>query len=487
MSKFIRSYEEINQRIQSGNAVVMTAEEFKEMSEEQGVTETSRKVDIVTTATFSPMCSSGAFINFGHSDPPIKMSKVRLNGVSAYAGLAAVDAYIGATELADKGEKLYGGAHVIEDLVLGKKIKLEALGYKTDCYPKEQVETYVDKNALNECILFNPRNAYQNYAAATNSTDRTLNTYMGTLLPNLGNITYCTTGELSPLLNDPKLRTIGIGTKIFFGGATGYVAWNGTQYDPNGPHSEKGTPIGPARTLSLVGNLKAMSPDFIKAAVFHKYGVSLFIGIGIPIPVLDEEMGMFLAVRDRDIKTHLIDYGIPKRSRSSLKTVNYEELKSGAVWLSNRKIPSSPLSSIYKARQVARILKEQIIKGDFLLHHPVDALPDNSTVKPLEEKGYLASERKSIETHAAQRITPSEIKDTRATPVNGRVSVNYEECVHCGACAGVCLTGALEMDKTSWKLLSDLSKCTACGLCASSCPLGIIYVETKGRCTDNEQ
>jgi len=385
LSSAVKCYEEINQKIQKGDAVVLTAEEFKQMSSEQGVSEAARKVDVVTTGTFSPMCSSGVFVNFGHSDPPIKMSKVLLNDVPAYTGLAAVDAYIGATELSENCDRLYGGAHVIEDLVSGRKVRLEAFGCKTDCYPKERVHTYIDKNTLNECILFNPRNAYQNYAAATNSADRTLYTYMGTLLPDFGNITYCTSGELSPLLNDPRLRTIGIGTKIFLGGTTGYVAWNGTQHNPDRPRSNNGIPTGPACTLSLIGNLKDMSSGFIKAAVFQRYGVSLYVGIGVPIPILDEEMASFVSVRDRDITTSLIDYGIPRRNRPSVRTVDYRELKSGTVELNGRKISSSSLSSIYKARQIALILKEWIAKGDFLLHQPTDFLPDKGTVKPLSE------------------------------------------------------------------------------------------------------
>lgn len=383
MSKQVKSYEEINEKIKKGEAVVLTAEEIIEMVEEQGIKETAKKVDVVTTGTFGPMCSSGAFLNFGHSDPPIKMSKVWLNDVPAYTGLAAVDAYIGATELCERNGKTYGGAHVIEDLISGKKIKLKAIGARTDCYPRKEIEGYIHKDTLNECFLFNPRNAYQNYAAATNSTDRTLYTYMGTLLPNFGNVTYSTSGQLSPLLNDPELRTIGIGTRIFLGGAQGFVAWNGTQHNPSRQRSDSGIPVGPGCTLSLIGNLKDMSPEFIKAAVFHKYGVSLFVGVGIPIPILDEEMVNFVAVRDRDIKTVILDYGIPSRSRPVIKTVNYEELKSGEIELNGKRVPTAPLSSIYKARQIAEILKDWIKKGKFLLQQPVEQLPKDIQFKPL--------------------------------------------------------------------------------------------------------
>lgn len=380
-----KTYEEINEKIQNGNAVVLTAEEVIQMVDEQGIAETARKVDVVTTGTFGPMCSSGAFLNFGHSDPPIKMARVWLNDVPAYAGIAAVDAYIGATELSDFNEE-YGGAHVIEELVSGKDVRLKALGFGTDCYPRKSIECTINKDSVNECILFNPRNAYQNYAAATNSTDRTLYTYMGMLLPRFGNITYSTSGQLSPLLNDPYLRTIGIGTQIFLGGAVGHVAWHGTQHNPGKPRSESGIPLGGAATLALIGNLKEMSPEYLKAAVYKNYGVSLFVGVGIPIPVLDEDMARFVSVRDSDIKTTLFDYGVPHRSRPALMTVNYQDLKSGSVELNGKKIRTAPLSSLYTARKIAGELKAWISQGKFRLREPIAPFATRATPKNLEVK-----------------------------------------------------------------------------------------------------
>ncbi|MDD2482062.1 MAG: homocysteine biosynthesis protein, partial [Lutispora sp.] len=91
-----KSYVEINEKIKNGTAVVVTAEEIIEITEEKGIKDAAKYVDVVTTGTFGPMCSSGAFINFGHSDPPIRMAEISLNNVSAYGGLAAVDTYIGA-------------------------------------------------------------------------------------------------------------------------------------------------------------------------------------------------------------------------------------------------------------------------------------------------------------------------------------------------------------------------------------------------------
>ncbi len=380
-----KTFAEINAKIKKGEAVVLTAEEVVRMADEQGLKAMAEKVDVVTTATFGPMCSSGAFVNFGHSDPPIKMAKVWLNQVPAYTGIAAVDAYIGATELAE-GREDYGGAHVIEELVAGGKIRLKAVAQGTDCYPRKELEGYISKESINEAFLFNPRNAYQNYVAATNSTNRILYTYMGMLLPKFGNVTYSTSGQLSPLLNDPYLRTIGVGTRIFLGGTQGYVAWHGTQHNPGKARGENGVPVGGAGTLSLIGDLKAMTTEYLKAAVFKNYGVSMFVGVGIPIPMLDEDMARFVTVRDREIKTTLLDYGVPGRSRPTLKVVDYEELKSGFVELNGRKVRTAPLSSIFKARRIAVTLKEWIERGEFLLQEPAAPLPADATVKPLDVK-----------------------------------------------------------------------------------------------------
>jgi uncharacterized protein (DUF39 family) len=328
------------------------------------------------------MCSSGAFLNFGHSNPPIKMGKITLNNIPAYTGIAAVDAYIGATELSENMDMNYGGAHVIEDLIAGKDIELYSEAYGTDCYPRKEIKTKIKLKNLNQAYMYNPRNAYQNYAAAINTTDKVIKTYMGTLLPKCGNITYSTSGELSPLLNDPDLKTIGLGTRIFLGGGIGYVTWEGTQHFTGRQKNEKGVPIGPAGSLAVSGDLKGMSTDFIRAAVFEGYGVTLFVGIGIPIPIIDEDILIKTAIRNKDIQTNIYDYG--KLSRDILKVVDYEELRSGSVEIDGKPIPSAPLSSLKKAREIAGILKNRITKGEFLLTKYVDIIPDRDSINSLK-------------------------------------------------------------------------------------------------------
>lgn len=379
-----KTIEEINERIRSGKAVVFTAEEIISVVEEKGLKKAFEDVDVVTTGTFGPMCSSGMFINFGHSSPPIRMNRVWLNDVPAFAGLAAVDAYIGATEQSERLGMQYGGAHVIEDFINGKDIVLYAESYGTDCYPRKDIKTTINKNNVNQAYMFNPRNCYQNYAAATNSTDKIMYTYMGTLLPEFGNVTYSTSGELSPLINDPEYRTIGIGTKVFIGGAQGYVAWEGTQHDPGQERLENRVPISGAGTLALIGDAKKMSGRYIRAAVYEKYGVSIFVGVGIPIPVLDEDILLKTTVRNRDIQTVLVD----KSGKEDLNIrVNYEQLRSGFVEIRGRKVPTAPLSSLKFAREIASELKRQIQTGEFILTEPVERLRnDGRRLNKLEER-----------------------------------------------------------------------------------------------------
>jgi uncharacterized protein (DUF39 family) len=332
------------------------------------------------------MCSSGAFLNFGHSDPQIKMGTITLNDVPASGGLAAVDTFLGATEPSTTKGIEYGGAHVIEDLIRGRAVHLKATGPGTDCYPRTEIDTWVTLEEVNQAYLFNPRNAYQNYAVAVNTSDQTLYTYLGTLLPHLGNATYCSAGALSPLLNDPTYRTIGVGTRCFVAGAPGYVAWEGTQHNPNQNRDDEGVPTAPAGTLAVIADLKQAHPEFFSAATFTKYGVSAFVGIGVPIPVLDEDIAATLALTDEDLSATVFDYGVARRSKPTLGTVTYAELRSGSIEIEGKTVPTGPISALPTARRIAEELKSWIAQGSFVLSPPLQPLPQQGeqSVKPLE-------------------------------------------------------------------------------------------------------
>lgn len=419
----MKTFEEINQKIKDGNALVVTADEMTRIVRENGPEKAAEEVDVVTTGTFGAMCSSGAFLNFGHSDPPIKMTRTYLNGVEAYSGLAAVDAYLGATQ-PNRNPELgldYGGAHIIEDLIRGHEIELAAEAYGTDCYPLRDLKTHITLESLNQAIMVNPRNCYQNYAAATNSTEETLYTYMGTLLPQMGNVSYSSAGELSPLLNDPYFQTIGMGTRIFLCGAQGFIIGEGTQHNTEVERLNQ-VPVGPAGTLMLKGDMKDMDADYVRGATMPKYGPTLYVGAGIPIPILNSEIALKTAISDEDIKCRIMDYGVPRRSRPVIKDTDYKELKSGIIELNGVEIPTSPLSSNKKALQVARELKNWIDKGEFLLTQPVQKLSSRGyltkkleikrpfvLVKEIKSQTLIIAHPKDDISYVAQRMVQNSI------------------------------------------------------------------------------
>jgi len=392
---------EINEKIKKGQAVVVTAEEVIGIARKKGVAAAAKEIDVVTTGTFGPMCSSSAYMNLGHTKPRIKVGggKVYLNDVPAYTGVAAMDIILGATAMPDDdpknriypGEFNYGGGHVIEELVSGKDVRLVASAYGTDCYPRKKLETLININTINEATLFNLRNAYQNYNVAVNVSNRMIYTYMGVLKARMGNANFCSAGQLSPLLNDPLYKTIGIGTRIFLGGGVGYVAWHGTQHNPSAPRTEKGVPTRGAGTLAVIGDLKQMMPRWLVGTSFLGYGATLTVGIGVPIPILNEEILQYTLVTDADILAPVVDYSdtYPNRKPDILAEVSYAELKSGKINLGGKEVPTASLSSYPGAVEIASTLKQWISSGRFLLSDPVASLPGVESgikLKALEER-----------------------------------------------------------------------------------------------------
>ena len=387
-----RTIADINQKIRDGRVTVWTAEETKARVAELGLEAAAATVDVVTTGTFEPMESSGAIINLGHTDPPINIRECYLDGVMAYAGFGAVDLYLGASQVSgsnrwgDNSESdtpiERGGGHIIAQLIAGKSVHLRALGHVSDCYPRATLDISITRDTINQFYLFNPRNLYQNFIAGVNSSDRPLLTYLGPLQPFLGNAVYVNAGALSPMLNDPHMRTIGIGSRVFLGGAPGYIAWEGTQHFPLQKRMPNGTPIGPSATVALIGDAKQMQPEWVRGCYFSGYGPSLMLGVGVPIPILDAAVLQGCAISDQDIVAPVIDFSIPRRVRPSFGLVSYQQLKSGRLTINGNQVRTAPLSSLYLGSKVAEILKNWILKGEFELSEPVAPLPKQTAFLP---------------------------------------------------------------------------------------------------------
>ena len=126
-----------------------------------------------------------------------------------------------------------------------------------------------------------------------------------------------------------------------------------------------------------MGDLKQMTSKWIVGVSILGYGVSLAVGMGVPIPILNEEMAQFTAVSDKDIPVQIVDYGYdyPNGISKNYGFVTYDELKSGVIQFNGKEVQAVPLSSVAKAREIANILKDWIQNGEFTLGEPQFTLP----------------------------------------------------------------------------------------------------------------
>jgi CBS domain-containing protein len=180
------------------------------------------------------------------------------------------------------------------------------------------------------------------------------------------------------------------------------------------------------------GNAKKMTGEFLQGASFTRYGTTMYVGIGIPIPILNEGLAKKTAIRDEEIFTNIVDYGVPRRDRPKLRKVSYAELKSGAVTIGDRRVRVSSLSSLKTARKIAATLKAWIENGKFYLTAPVERLPLDSVFKPMrqtEETPFVASVMHSAVTckedeairDVAQRIVSQSVNHIVVVDDAGRL------------------------------------------------------------------
>lgn len=379
-----RTYSEINDKIKTNKAKILTVAEAKGLIKDKGVKHFADNVDAVVCASFEMHTNVLLYLNFGQTDPLIYFSDAYINGVPAYP-LGPTDLAVSCVVHSPENPE-YGGAHVLEDLVKRKDLHLKANGKNLEVFPNKQFESWFNLKDLNQARLILNQGINQNNIVATNSGDKDINSHMGTLIGHLENSTYNSSSFLNPLINDPFCKTIGIGTKVWVGGAQGFVVGSGSNHNPLQKRNKQGIPVGPGITLSLLADIEHMQAKWVRGGYLKSFGPVLYIGVGVPIPVLNEEIAESLSITDEKINTTIVDFSIPRRTKPTFGQCTYSELRTSTVLINKKPTLAAPLSSMAWAIDICNTLKESILNKTFLLAEPILPVNMTSEVKKFDSR-----------------------------------------------------------------------------------------------------
>lgn len=308
-----RSIAEINERIEQGKAIVLTAQEVCDRVK-SGEDLALEDVDVVTTATRAIMSGTYAVLSFPVAEPYsfTRAERAWINGVPASIGpcpnerLGILDLMIFGTSHS-RANPNYGGGHLFRDIVEGSEVQVEV---ETD-----EARSFTKGIRLEEipyARIFSTRNAFRNYVAFVNPGNAPVPTIFSALNfpPGLSCATVSGCGQLNPLENDPNLETIGVGTRILLNGAQGFVIGTGTRSMASRPN------------LLGLADMHQMSPELMGGFVTSA-GAECIGSWAVPIPVLNESILENVKRLDKDVSLPIMDVNV----RQTICKTNY-----GDVW-----------------------------------------------------------------------------------------------------------------------------------------------------------
>ena len=290
----MKTTQEINNRIRSGEATVIPAPEFKKRIRD-GETFTVEDVDVVTCGTFGVMSGTYAVLTVPVAPPGTfrKASSLFLNGVPAYPGpcpnerLGLIDCIVYGTAHRDDH---YGGGHLFADLAAGKTIEIEA---------EADGRRYTNDITLSDCgfaKLHTTRSAFKNYTAFLRREEGVLETIFSVtgLHGSCREISVSGCGEVNPLQNDPSLRSLAPGTPVLVNGVNGIITGTGTRSTAERPNLACSADINGMDPLMMGGFITSDGPECLTS-------------VAAAIPVLDTVSLESLMVLDEEIPLPVAD------------------------------------------------------------------------------------------------------------------------------------------------------------------------------------
>ncbi len=292
-----KTIEDIQQKLDSGDAVVLTAEELKDKLR-SGEDISVDDVDVVTCGTSGVMSGTSLLLHLPVDEPGSfnRAKEVYLNGIPAYPGpcpnelLGTVDVMVYGTNHSDNDEN-YGGGFLIKDLLQHKDIEVIVIDNEDN-----KISTTLNIDDIPYARIFGTRMAFKNYTAFTNPINKAQKSIFNAspMEGPYNSLSFSGCGDINPLQNDPEQRIINMGTKVLLNGAQGLILGNGTRSSDEKPN------------LSIIADLKDMDPHYV-GGFKTGMGAEVFDSVAVPIPVLDDDILENLKVLNKDIPLVLAD------------------------------------------------------------------------------------------------------------------------------------------------------------------------------------
>jgi L-aspartate semialdehyde sulfurtransferase len=292
-----RTINEINQKIEKGEAIVFTAEEVSNMVRE-GEKPNIKDVDVVTTGTCGIMSGTAAIfhINVGTPGSFKKASKIFLNGVPGFPGpcpnewLGSVDMMVYGTAHSVNDDR-YGGGFLFKDMIQGREIEIEL-----ESTHGEKIKSTTTIGDIGTARMIGTRLAFKNYTAFINPSYESVASIFHAINmegPFQG-LSFSGCGELNPLQNDPLLRSIKRGAKVLLSGSEGIVLGSGTRSSDLKPN------------LMISADMNQMNPYYL-GGFNTAAGPEVFNSVAAALPILNPEILKETFIRNEDIKLPVAD------------------------------------------------------------------------------------------------------------------------------------------------------------------------------------
>jgi ferredoxin len=94
----------------------------------------------------------------------------------------------------------------------------------------------------------------------------------------------------------------------------------------------------------------------------------------------------------------------------------------------------------------------------------------------LQQEGLLVLQLKGHKTNIDKGLAYLRQQGVQAESLSSTIRRDEDKCYQCGACTGICPTGALSIHRPEMTVIFEPERCTGCGLCVTVCPVRAMQV-----------